>query len=388
LPLAHNTPVMVGVRIPITVEGVRPRKQVPASVSAYSRRGSGAAASRKHIQRKDSRQKLKSFNVQIHLEGATSEGTKEKTFDSKLNNQPRNQKSSIKTPLINENPRKSAVVNKNGINIPVTATGVKGDYQRLFCRRQSSSRDLGLPQGSSGVLKAMNRRKSSTKDLLNRRRSSCKDLIDKRRKSHGKVVIRRDSVNGLRILTQNIEDVENSIEEEENDALERLRTISLEEKREFTKFATDALEAHNKYRKRHAVHPLELSKDLCDAAQDYADHLAKSNVFEHSGDPVYGENLYWSWSSDPSWVLSGSEPVDSWYDEKKGYNYAREPRDTESGHFTQLVWDKSRHLGVGLAKSTTTGKYFVVMKYDPAGNFLGKYRENVKMPITFGGRKG
>jgi len=379
---------MVGVRIPITVEGARPKKQVPASVSAYSRRGSGAAASRKPIQRKDSRQKLKSINVQIHLEGATSEGTKEKTFETKPQNQPRYQKSPVKTPLINENLRKSAVVNKNGINIPVTGKCTGGDYQRVFCRRQSSSRDLGLPQGSSGVVKAMNRRKSSSKDLLGRRRSSCKDLLEKRRKSHGKVVIRRDSVNGLRILTQNIEDAENSIEEEENEALERLRTISLEEKQEFSRFATDALETHNKYRKRHAVPPLELSKDLCDAAQEYADHLAKNNVFEHSGDPVYGENLYWSWSSDPSWVLSGDEPVDSWYDEKKGYNYAKEPRDTESGHFTQLVWDKSRHLGVGLAKSATTGKYFAVMKYDPAGNYLGKYRENVKMPITFGGRKG
>jgi len=375
---------MVGVRIPITVEtGAKPRKQVPATV----RRGSGAAQGRKPIQRRDSRQKLKSINVQIHLEGATSEGTKEKTFDSKLQNQPRNQKSSIKSPLINENLRKSAVATKN---IPVTGKGLT-DYQRMFCRRQSSSRDLGLPQGSSGVLKAMNRRKSSCKDLLSRRRSSCKDLLEKRRKSHGKVVIRRDSVNGLRILTHNIEDVENSIEEEtkeENDALERLRTISLEEKLEFSKFATDALDAHNKYRKRHAVSSLELSKDLCDAAQEYAEQLAKTNIFEHSGDPLYGENLYWSWSSDPAWVLAGDEPVDSWYDEKKGYNYAREPRDTESGHFTQLVWAKSSYLGVGLAKSATTGKYYAVMKYDPAGNFLGKYRQNVNMPVTFGGRKG
>lgn len=376
MPSSHTNKKMVGVRIPITVEGARPKKQVQPTV----RRGS-ASFTRKPLLRKDSRQKLKSINVQIHLEAATSEGTKEKTFESKLHTPPKNKISAQKSPLINENLRKSAVANKNGTNIPVNGRS-SGDSQRLFCRRQSSSRDLGLPQGSSGVLKGMNRRKSSCKDLLG---------LDKRRKSHGKVVIRRDSVNGLRILTQNIEDIENSIEEEkneENDAIERLRTISLEEKREFSKFETDALEAHNKYRKRHAVSPLELSKDLCDTAQEYADHLAKSNTFEHSGDPVYGENLYWSWSSDPAWVLTGDEPVDSWYDEKKGYNYAREPRDSESGHFTQLVWAKSRYLGVGLTKSSSTGKYFVVMKYDPAGNFLGKYRENVKMPVTFGGKKG
>jgi hypothetical protein len=212
----------------------------------------------------------------------------------------------------------------NGINIPVNGKS-PGDVQRLFRRRQSSSRDLGLPHGSAGIMKVMGRRQSSSKDLFG---------MDQRRKSHGKVVIRRDSVNGLRILTKNIEEVEKTITEEnndENDAIEKMRSISLEEKKEFTKFQLDALAAHNKYRKRHAVPPLELSKDLSDVAQEYADLLARTNTFEHSGDPVYGENLYWSWSSDPAWVLTGDEPVDSWYDEKKGYNYGREPRDSESG---------------------------------------------------------
>merc|ERR1712154_142852 len=63
---------------------------------------------------------------------------------------------------------------------------------------------------------------------------------------------------------------------------------------------------------------------------------AKTDTFEHSGDEENGENLYWSWSSDPRWVVEGDEPVRSWYDECRGYNYSREPRDTESGHFTQL----------------------------------------------------
>ena len=54
-------------------------------------------------------------------------------------------------------------------------------------------------------------------------------------------------------------------------------------------------------------------------------------TFITSNDPVYGENLYWSWSSDPCWVLKGGEAVESWYDEKKGYNYSKEPEDTDSG---------------------------------------------------------
>ena len=34
-------------------------------------------------------------------------------------------------------------------------------------------------------------------------------------------------------------------------------------------------------------------------AAEYADFLAKTDTFEHSGDEENGENLYWSWSSDP-----------------------------------------------------------------------------------------
>jgi len=49
-------------------------------------------------------------------------------------------------------------------------------------------------------------------------------------------------------------------------------------------------------------------------------------------------------------------------------NYRREPRDSEPGHFTQLVWAKSLHLGVGVTTSSSSGKYIVVMKYDPVGN--------------------
>jgi len=349
--------------IPIAVEGGKGTRKQNTN---FTRRGS-TSFGKKPIQRKGSRQKLKTIQVEIQLEAATSAGTSEKSPFTRP--QPARKKSMEGYMRPRDNCRKSAVSTRNGI-IPSKTTGPVRkkstsdirDVQRVFNRRQSSSRDLGLGQGSSGIKKMLSRRQSSCKDLLG---------LDKRRKSHGKVVIRRDSVNGLRIVTKNIDDIDNSVNEEhsdENDAIEKLSAISLEEIKEFTKFEVDALNAHNKYRKRHTVPPLELSKDLCDVAQEYANHLARTNTFEHSGDPVYGENLYWSWSSDPGWVLTGDEPVDSWYDEKKGYNYGREPRDSESGHFTQLVWAKSLHLGVGVTTSSSSGKYIVVMKYDPVGN--------------------
>ena len=62
------------------------------------------------------------------------------------------------------------------------------------------------------------------------------------------------------------------------------------------------------------------------------------------------------------------------------FAFFREPRDTESGHFTQLVWDSSTQLGVGVTRSESTGKFYVVMKYWPPGNYIGKYTQHVKPP--------
>lgn len=150
----------------------------------------------------------------------------------------------------------------------------------------------------------------------------------------------------------------------------------------FTQFQLEALAEHNKYREKHSVHLLELRKELCQSAQQYADRLALTDQFQHSGDPMYGENLYWGWSSQPCWVPRGVEAITSWYSEGADYDYSVEPPpDSPAGHFTQLVWAGSRNMGVGLAAvPARQGKWIVVVKYDPPGNWLGQYTANVWRP--------
>jgi hypothetical protein len=82
----------------------------------------------------------------------------------------------------------------------------------------------------------------------------------------------------------------------------------------------------------------------------------------YSGDPLYGENLYWGWSSDPNFCLKvrqyyklvrilvmqrrhlyssvqGWEAVDSWYEESlAAYNYDKEPPDSSSGMFLNFYF--------------------------------------------------
>ena len=218
------------------------------------------------------------------------------------------------------------------------------------------------------ILKSFPSRRQSSKDLRQGllRRQSSRDVtggpkpvpvavaVDPRLELGERVTIRRDSVNGLRILTRDTE------AEAEADTLQvsrdwwrpgaelslvqRLSDIAISATAEFSRFQVAALRTHNVYRARHGVPALTLDTELCRRcsgtyfacfprkdiatyrrAAEYADYLAQSDTFEHSGDEDNGENLYWSWSSDTSWQLEGAEPVTSWYDEcaAPAYDYAR-----------------------------------------------------------------
>lgn len=146
------------------------------------------------------------------------------------------------------------------------------------------------------------------------------------------------------------------------------------------KFEEEFLQAHNDYRKTHRVPPLELNKKLCKNAEEWAKALSKKGRVEHSDQNEYGENIFYAWSSDPSFTLSGKDPVDKWYSEIKNHSFGREPDDLSSGHFSQVVWEGSKELGVGVAK-TKEGQIYVVAHYYPPGNIIGSFATNVRPPV-------
>uniref|UniRef100_F7C095 GLI pathogenesis-related 2 n=1 Tax=Xenopus tropicalis TaxID=8364 RepID=F7C095_XENTR len=141
-------------------------------------------------------------------------------------------------------------------------------------------------------------------------------------------------------------------------------------------FEQDFLAAHNTYRRKHGAPPLQLSRDLCRSAQQWADHLLSIRTLEHSGGNT-GENLYYKYSS-VARELPGQEPVDAWYDEIKNYDFGRPGFRSNTGHFTQVVWKDSKEVGVGVA-TDGNGLYFVVGQYNPAGNITnpGYFEKNV-----------
>jgi hypothetical protein len=104
-----------------------------------------------------------------------------------------------------------------------------------------------------------------------------------------------------------INDDDNSILESVGEPLVRRQFFDLNkllQRRQTSGFTTlqrqyqqYTLAAHNRYRARHCVSPLQLDDSISQSAQNYAQHLANINQMVHSGTSGLGENLYMQWSS-------------------------------------------------------------------------------------------
>ncbi|XP_077511753.1 Golgi-associated plant pathogenesis-related protein 1-like [Amblyomma americanum] len=150
--------------------------------------------------------------------------------------------------------------------------------------------------------------------------------------------------------------------------------------RSMRKVQQEVLQRHNEYREAHGVPHLKEDEQMNRYAQAWAYRLAKTGQFKHRRQRKYGENIYMSYSSDPSARLAGQgkKAVDSWYSEIKFYKYGNN-YNPKAGHFTQCIWRGSRVIGTGVARSGD-GKVFIVSNYNPAGNMQGAFRENVPRP--------
>jgi len=139
-----------------------------------------------------------------------------------------------------------------------------------------------------------------------------------------------------------------------------------------------ALTKHNQLRQLHfndsaLIYSQKLELD----AQKYANKLAENGKFDHDPDnlnSMYGENLH-AFSSSKAPNLS--EIIQKWYDEKQYYNYnTQECKNGQlCGHYTQIVWKRSKLLGCASAqyqKGRFKNGYVTVCKYYPYGNIVGK----------------
>lgn len=160
------------------------------------------------------------------------------------------------------------------------------------------------------------------------------------------------------------------------------------------------LDRHNKYRKNHTVPDLSLDDELIVIAQDYSETLADHDenteaepYIPPSGNKnknkeLLGENIFYCKSTlknMPCYNAESAEPVDTWYNEIKYYDYTDPGFTIGAAHFTQVVWKNSTKMGCGASVKKDGVTYKVVCNYYEAGNVLGDneyFTENVLPPLN------
>ena len=133
--------------------------------------------------------------------------------------------------------------------------------------------------------------------------------------------------------------------------------------------ASSCIKEHNKWRSNIYLHGLRWNKTLAADASAWSQVMAKANRMYHSGTP--GENLYSIVSSvvlpTPDYAKMCISAVDRWGSEKTMYTPGS-PIDNNYhlyGHYTQMVWRETTHVGCGGYNEFFTCRYY------PSGNTLG-----------------
>ncbi|MEO7916885.1 MAG: CAP domain-containing protein [Dokdonella sp.] len=116
---------------------------------------------------------------------------------------------------------------------------------------------------------------------------------------------------------------------------------------------------------------MQWNESVAATAQVHADRC----VFEHSGNPGLGENIY----ALGAWADVEEDAALYWALEAANYNYGSNScaPGQQCGHYTQMVWRSSTNLGCGIRQCNSgspwgSGEWSVVVcNYSPPGNYIG-----------------
>lgn len=100
-------------------------------------------------------------------------------------------------------------------------------------------------------------------------------------------------------------------------------------------FIDQMLKYHNMYRAKYRAVAVEWNDDMAAVAATNA----KTCVFAHTQNNIYGENIAAGTMSDPAYL------VELWFNESSLYNFNDPGYSSETGHFTAMVWQDMTRIG-------------------------------------------
>ncbi|WP_428150960.1 CAP family protein [Brevundimonas sp.] len=134
------------------------------------------------------------------------------------------------------------------------------------------------------------------------------------------------------------------------------------------------LAAHNRERAQANARPLIWSDTLEAEARDWAVELIDSDRFAHDPRPHgHGENLWMGWGER---VFTPEDMVGDWIEERRDYrpgvfpNVSRTGDWVAVGHYTQLIWRDTTHVGCAVA--SRGDRSILACRYSPPGNIDGQ----------------
>ena len=221
-----------------------------------------------------------------------------------------------------------------------------------------------------------NKKKKLERERIERERIA-KERIEKER-------IEKERIEKERIVKKNKSKDENCIVPDEinikiNDKISPYK-IDINDKEKLLNLREKVLKKHNEFRKKHGVGNLKLNADLCELAQSSAEKYSET-VIENIcmippklyKDDIVGENIA---IIDNNNSINMEDIVNKWYEEKQNYVFDSNKYIENTGHFTQLIWKKTKEIGFGYKKSNNGKVYFIAIYY-PAGNIFNQFNTNV-----------
>jgi hypothetical protein len=142
-----------------------------------------------------------------------------------------------------------------------------------------------------------------------------------------------------------------------------------------TSFAQRLLDTHNAERERVGVPALQWDAKLAGEAQAWAREMARRQKMTHA-DPAArrgaGENLWMGTKG----YYTAEEMIDTFVEEKRFFRRGTFPDVSTTGqwrdvgHYTQLIWRGTEKVGCAVAAGG--GQDWLVCRYWPAGNTMGR----------------